>query len=64
MTTEDTVCMPAETFNMLLKGNTQAISDYIDEKKAQRSIGFYAIVISVNFVVLSAAVAFGTWIMA
>jgi len=56
--------MPAETFNMLLKGNTQAISDYIDEKKAQRSIGFYAIVISVNFVVLSAAVAFGTWIMA
>ncbi len=61
--TDKTVCMPTETFNLIVKGNTTALNEYIEEKKTARSGSFLALMVAINFVVLTAAVALGTYIV-
>ena len=64
--TDNQICMPIETYNQMLELmqlENKVLQEHIDEKKLQRSGWFLFTILTVNFFVLTAAIALGNYLV-
>lgn len=64
--TDNQICMPIETYNQMLELmqlENKVLQEHIDDKKMQKSGWFLFTLMTVNFVVLTSAVAIGTYLV-
>ena len=63
---DNQICMPIETYNQMLELmqlENKVLQEHIDDKKLQKSTWFLLSIMALNFVVLTAAVAIGTYLV-
>ena len=66
MTTENTICMPVETYEKLMKiqeTTQEVVNSYNTEMKENRSLPFLLSFLVFHFLTLAGAVALGTYLV-
>ena len=64
--TDNQICMPVETYNQMLELmqlENKVLQEHIDDKKMQRSGWFIMSILTLNFLVLTAAIALGNYLV-
>ena len=63
---DNQICMPIETYNQMLELmqlENKVLQEHIDDKKMQKSGWFIMSLLTLNFIVLTAAIALGNYLV-